>query len=156
MTNHLHLLVTPLVIGAIGKLMQSVGRRYVPEFNRAQSRTGTLWEGRFRAALIDTERYLFACYRYIELNPVRAGLASHPEGYRWSSYGANALGWLDPLVTPHERFARLGGDSTAQREAYRGLFDAELDEPTLQTIRGATRAGAALRDDWFRRELSPA
>ena len=153
MTNHVHLLVTPLAIGAIGRMMQSVGRRYVQVYNRSQGRTGTLWEDRYRATVIETERYLFACYRYIELNPVRAGLAPQPGDYRWSSHRANALGWLDPLVTPHERFEALGADSTARRREYRGMFDTLIDEPTLGLIRGATKKNAALGSDQFCREL---
>jgi putative transposase len=153
MTNHVHLLVTPLAIGAIGKLMQSVGRRYVPVFNRAHGRTGTLWEGRYRATVIETDRYLFACYRYIELNPLRAGLAPHPGDYRWSSYRANALGWLDSLVTPHDRFVALGADSVKRQEAYRGLFDTMTDDSSVWRIREATTKGSALGSDQFSREL---
>jgi putative transposase len=154
MTNHVHLLVTPFEIGAIGKLMQSVGRRYVLAFNRSNSRTGTLWEGRYKATAIDTERYLFACYRYIEMNPVRAGLADDPRDYRWSSYRANALGWLDSIVMPHERFDALGADAGTRQRAYRGLFDIPVDEPTLQLIRAATKKGSVLGEDQFCRGLS--
>ena len=91
MTNHVHLLMTPTNAGGISRVMQSVGRRYVRYFNQSYQRTGTLWEGRYRAAAIDSEQYLFACYRYIERNPVRAGMVDDPADYRWSSHAANAL-----------------------------------------------------------------
>jgi putative transposase len=110
MTNHVHLLMTPQTEDGIGKVMQSVGRRYVQYFNFTYGRTGTLWEGRYKATLIDTERYLLTCYRYIELNPVRAGLVAGPGEYPWSSYGANALGRYDPLVTLHGQYLGLGTD----------------------------------------------
>ena len=136
MTNHVHLLVTPRAEDSIPFVMQSVGRRYVRYFNDRYLRTGTLWEGRYRAALIDSDRYLFSCYRYIEMNPVRAGLVSHPRQYRWSSYGANALGQPDALVAPHERLRALGEDSEGRTAAYRGLFDQILDEQEVTHIRG--------------------
>jgi putative transposase len=86
MTNHVHLLITPEHEGSIGKALQSVGRRYVQYFNYTYQRTGTLWEGRYKATLIDSESYLLTCYRYIELNPVRADMVPHPRDYLWSSY----------------------------------------------------------------------
>ena len=92
MTNHAHLLVTPTGAGNVSRMMQAVGRRYVGSFNARYRRTGTLWEGRFKAALVDSERYLMACYRYIELNPVRAGMTTDPADYRWSSHCHNASG----------------------------------------------------------------
>ena len=147
MTNHVHLVMTPWSGTGIGKVMQSVGRRYVHYFNRKQQRTGALWEGRYRATLIDTDRYLFACYRYVELNPVRAGLVAHPAQYRWSSYRSNALGHPDPLITVHERYVALGADVMSRRLAYRSLFDTALDEPTMTEIRTATNKA------WF---LGPA
>ena len=154
MTNHVHLLVTPTTLGAIGKVMQSVGNRYVQRFNGAHQRTGTLWEGRYRATVIDTDRYLFTCYRYIELNPVRAGLTSRPDDYHWSSHRANALGWRDSLITPHERYQALGTDAAARRSAYRALFSDVFDQSTLQRIREATNGGWALGDDQFHHELA--
>jgi len=104
MTNHVHLLVTPRAEQAIGNLMQSVGRRYVRYINHVYRRTGTLWEGRYKASLIDSERYLLACYRYIELNPVRAAMVASPAQYRWSSYRCNAVGKTDTLITPHVQY----------------------------------------------------
>jgi putative transposase len=137
MTNHVHLLMTPRAENSIASVMQSVGPRYVRYFNDRYGRTGTLWEGRYRAALIDSDRYLFSCYRYIEMNPVRAGLVSHPRQYRWSSYSANALGQPDVLVAPHERLCALGDDSERRTAAYRALFDQVLDEQEVTHLRGA-------------------
>ena len=138
MTNHVHFVMTTWSSAGIGKVMQAVGRRYVQYFNRKQQRTGGLWEGRYRATLIDTDRYLLACYRYVELNPVRAGLVVHPAHYPWSSYRSNALGRLDPLVTMHDRFAALGDDARSRQAAYRALFGTALDEQTMAEIRAAT------------------
>ena len=153
MTNHVHLLMTPSSDHGIGKVMQSVGRRYVQQFNRAHRRTGTLWEGRYRATLIDTERYLLACYRYIELNPVRAGIVCRPEDYAWSSHRANARGITDALVTPHERYSALGSEAVTRRAAYRALFDNALDEATLWLIRESTNKAWALGNDRFRERI---
>lgn len=146
MTNHVHLLLTPLEKNSIGLVMQSVGSRYVPYFNRSSSRTGTLWEGRYRATLIDSDRYLLACYRYIEMNPVRAGLVRHPKAYPWSSYAANALGFRDPLVTPHPQYLALGRRVAERMAAYREMFTAVLDQETLDAIRDATNRQWALGD----------
>jgi putative transposase len=138
MGNHVHLLMTPECEVGISKVMQSVGRRYVRYFNTVRQRTGTLWEGRFRATAIDTERHLLTCYRYIELNPVRAGLVKDPAEYRWSSYGANAYGRSDSLVTPHARYLALAATSTDRRSVYRHLFEQVLDADTLLGVRTAT------------------
>jgi len=144
MTNHVHLLMTPATADGTGAVMQSVGRRYVHYFNRKYGRTGTLWEGRYRATLIDSEQYLLTCYRYIELNPVRAGLVANPGQYRWSSYGANALGLYDPLVAPHALFRALGYDDESRMAAYRALFHDGLDVRTMSAIRDATNKAWAL------------
>lgn len=141
MTNHVHLVMTPVDDGSIGRVMQSVGRRYVRYFNDRYERTGTLFEGRYRAALIDSESYLFTCHRYVELNPVRAGITRIPDEYLWSSYRANALGHEDALVTPHGLYVALGSDPTAQRLAYRGLFRPVVDDASVAAIRDATHGG---------------
>lgn len=108
MTNHVHLLMIPTEEGAIGKVIQSVGRRYVQYFNYCYKRTATLWEGRYKSTIVDTERYALTCYRYIEMNPIRAGMHAYPEDYRWSSYQYNALGLDDNLVTPHPAYLCIG------------------------------------------------
>jgi putative transposase len=154
MTNHVHLLLSPTRAGAIGRVMQSVGRRYVPYFNWCQNRTGGLFEGRFRATPIDTERYLLTCYRYIERNPVRAGMVHDPAKWRWSSYRANAFGEADSLITPHAVYLALAADAPSRRAAYRSIHAQELDESTLIAIRTAARTGWALGSDQFRKEVA--
>lgn len=154
MTNHVHLLMTPQDAAAIGKAMQSVGRRYVGYFNAAYERTGTLWEGRYRSAPVDSERYLLTCYRYIELNPVRAGLVLDPGDYRWSSYRANALAQRDAVVTPHERFSSLGSDPASRRAAYRALFEQTIGDALLDEIREATNKRWVLGSDVFKAEMA--
>ena len=144
MTNHIHLLVTPDSEDSIAKTMQSVGRRYVQYFNTTYQRTGTLWEGRYKAALIDSENYLFKCSRYIELNPVRANMVNHPSEYRWSSYRANALGKYDSLIKPHQMYLDLASNKKARQVAYRDIFKAHIDEKTLDEIRHSTQKGWVL------------
>ena len=131
----------------------SLGRRYVQYFNYRYRRTGTLWEGRYKASLIDTEQYLLTCYRYIDLNPVRAAMVEHPAQYRWSSYHANAKGMADPLVTPHEMYRSLGSDKARRLEAYRALFRHAVNEKTLDEIRDATNRAWVLGGDRFRKEV---
>ena len=154
MTNHVHLLMTPSTETAIGQVMQSVGRRYVGHFNSTYRRTGTLWEGRYKATVVETESYLLACYRYIELNPVRAGLVERPRVFPWSSHGANAFGECDALVSPHEVYSQLGRHDAARRAVYRGFFDVPLDETTVTTIRDATQKGWTLGSKKFRQEIA--
>ena len=108
MTNHVHLLVTPGAPGSAAAMLQDIGRRYVRVINTIHGRTGTLWEGRFKSSLVDTERYLLTCHRYIELNPVRAGLAAHPSAYPWSSHAHYAAGKSNNLITEHAAFRGLG------------------------------------------------
>lgn len=103
MTNHVHLLLTPEEVERVPQVLISVGRRYVQYVNHTYGRTGTLWDGRYKSSLVQAETYLLFCHRYVELNPVRAGMVADPARYRWSSYRANALGEADTLVTPHER-----------------------------------------------------
>ena len=156
MGNHVHLLLTPRERGGVGRIMQSVSRNYAAAFNRRNGRSGTLWEGRYRASIIDSERYYFVCCRYIELNPVRAGLAETAERYPWSSHRANALGRPDPLVTPHALYRALGPGSAPRREAYAALFSRPLPEATLQAVRRASRRARPLGDDDFRERLRQA
>ena len=153
MTNHVHLLVTPARPTAIAQAMQSVGHRYVQHFNRWHGRTGTLWEGRYKAVVIDSEEYLLTCYRYIERNPVRAGIVAEPGAYMWSSYGANAFGRPDPLITPHRLYLRLGRSERVRRAAYRALCSVELDTGAAHTLRHAAETGWALGGARFRREV---
>jgi len=156
MTNHVHLLLTPTKTEGVALLMKHLGQRYVQYVNRTYRRTGTLWEGRFRSCLTQDERYVLACHRYIELNPVRAAMVAHPAAYRWSSYRANAEGLGDPLLTPHEEYRRLGRDGAERRERYRALFEAHLDPQTLVEIREATNGNYALGSDRFKDEITRA
>jgi len=156
MTNHVHLLLTPSTAESLPGMMQSLGRRYVRMINARYRRTGTLWEGRYKAAPLDSDAYFFACCRYIELNPVRAKMARDPRDYPYSSYGANALGEADALVRRHSLFARLGPDAEAQQEAYRALFREELDERFADNLRAATNGGWALGDERFKKEIADA
>jgi putative transposase len=149
MTNHVHLLVTPDTESSLSKTLQSIGRRYVQYFNFTYARTGTLWEGRYKSTLIDSERYLLTCMRYIEMNPVRAVMVAHPGDYPWSSYLANAQGIENSLISRHELFQRLGRADDVRLSAYRQLFRAQVSKADVDAIRDATNKGWALGDSRF-------
>ena len=153
MTNHVHLLVTPEREEAIGKMMQMLGRYYIQHYNYRYRRTGTLWEGRYKATLIDSERYLLTCMRYIELNPVRAGMVAHPAAYPWSSYRYNALGHVDKLLVPHQEYRRLGKAQEERRSFYRQLFRIRIAEKTLDEIRRSTNKAWVLGDERFKHRM---
>ena len=119
MTNHVHLLMTPKTKEDISKLMQSLGRRYVRYFNREYKRTGTLWEGRFKSSVVQTEYYFLQCQRYIELNPVKAGMVEDPAEYSWSSYQSHDLGRKVVMLSPHAEYLKLDKNEKARQEAYR-------------------------------------
>jgi putative transposase len=129
------------------------GRYYVQYFNYRYKRTGTLWEGRYKATLLDSESYLLTCYRYIELNPVRAGMVDHPSEYQWSSYAYNTVGEDNDLITPHERYLALDKDDEARRSAYRALFDCHIDMREIREIREATNKSWVLGSDRFKDEI---
>lgn len=150
MTNHVHLLMSPSDGTGISRVMQSVGRRYVQYVNRRYERSGTLWEGRHRASLVDSETYLLACYRYIELNPVRAGMVECPEDYRWSSYRAHALGDADRLVADHATFLALGDSEAERQAAYRDLFVEHARTADTNAIRDAAELCVPLGSDRFK------
>ena len=150
MTNHVHLLATPQEERAVSKMMQLVGRHYVRYFNHTYQRTGTLWEGRFKSCLVQEDEYLFYCYRYIELNPVRANMVEHPADYRWSSYHANALGVESRLRKLHPLYLELGDTAKDREEHYRGLFEAHVDNRMIDDIRTATNKGLVLGNDIFK------
>ena len=122
MTNHVHLLLTPTRSASAANLMKQLGQRYVQYINRTYKRSGTLWEGRFRSSIIEQQDYLFICQRYIELNPVRAGMVPHPGEYPWSSYQVNAQGRMSELITPHPLYLDLGHNKQERQDAYRELF----------------------------------
>ena len=156
MTNHVHLLITPQTPGSLPRTMQSLGRRYVRYVNATYRRTGTLWEGRYRAAPIDSEAYFLACCRYIELNPVRARMVRHPRDYRWSSYRAHAQGRADLLLTGHGLYDRLGRTAATRQQQYRALFRAAPNEDFVQDLRAATNGGWALGDARFKQQIAKA
>lgn len=156
MTNHVHLLMTPHEAAGVSATLQAVGRRFVPYINHCYGRTGTLWEGRFKASMVQEEDYLLACYRYIELNPVRAGMVERPEDYRWSSYRANAMGAADPVPTPHPLYFALGGSAEERQTAYRSLFGAPLGQDLVRDLRACLRTGTPLGHDRFRAQVEQA
>ena len=137
MTNHVHILVTPMIDFGISQMMQALGRRYVYYINKTYQRTGTLWEGRFKASLIDSDRYLLTCMRYIELNPVRANMVQHPGEYQWSSYHVNAQLGEKNLIIRHPIYDQLGNTATQRQEAYRELFREVMNDDSIHQIRDA-------------------
>jgi len=153
MTNHVHLLVTPQEEGGVSIMMQSLGRRYVQYFNRKYKRTGTLWEGRFKSCLVDTEAYLLTCYRYIELNPVRAKMVTHPKDYQWSSYQINSGNKKSELLTPHDEFLKLGKTEFERFKAYCNLFNKPLSSEKVEQIRTSTHRGLVVGSEKFKNEI---
>jgi len=156
MTNHIHLLATPAYEDSVSKTFQSAGRKYVQYFNLTYKRSGTLWEGRYRATVVDSEQYLLSVMRYIEMNPVRAGMVAHPRDYLWSSHRRYAYGdtslnlsWL----IAHDEYQRLARTDEARQVGYRALFKANIDADTLSAIRDCTHGGWALGGEKFRREI---
>lgn len=154
MSNHVHLLLTPGAAGQVGRMMQSLGRRYVRHFNDRHRRTGTLWEGRYHACLVDSDEYFLSCSRYIELNPVRAGMVTRPADYPWSSYGANALGVADPLVAVHASYLALGSAAFQRQCVYRAIVDESPDPSELDVIREKLRCQTVLGSDAFKKTVS--
>lgn len=154
MTNHVHLLLTPKAPQACTTLMKHLNQRHAQYVNRTYQRTGSLWDGRFRSCLTESRRYVLACYRYIELNPVRAGMVAAPSEYSWSSYAANAQGVDSTLVTPHEEYLALGQEPLTRRAAYGDLIRDALQPSLLDDIRQSTNGGYALGGDPFRLQIS--
>jgi len=154
MTNHVHLFLTPTYADACGGLMKELSQRYAHYFNKRYKRTGTLWEGRFRSCVAESARYVLACYRYIELNPVRAGMTSHPSGYSWSSYPVNSGQRSDPLVRAHAEYTALGESPEIRHAAYKRLVADSLDPSVLASIRHATNGGYPLVSDDLKARLA--
>ncbi len=151
MDNHAHLLVTSPEAGATGRMMQALGRRYVRLFNARHQRTGTLWEGRYKACLVDGEQYLLRCVRYIDLNPVRARLTDDPCRFRWSSCAALCGLRPDRLLTLHPAQLALGNTSTSRAAAYRAMLDEAVTDTELDAIRSYLQQQRAWGRDDFRR-----
>jgi putative transposase len=160
MTNHVHLLLTPHGADGASLLMKHLSQRYVQYVNRVYGRTGTIWEGRYRSCLTQSAFYVLACYRYIELNPVRARMVADPREYRWSSHASNAFGAASPLIQPHEEYLRLGRTDADRRVAYRSLFEGAIgidsDVESVRQIREATVGNVALGDKGFQAQIAAA
>lgn len=156
MTNHVHLLMTPSDRQGISKVMQSVGRTYVKTINQSYGRTGTLWEGRHKASAISSEHYLLTCQRYIELNPVRAGMVDHPGDYLWSSYHANAGNKKIQCIEPHPCYLVLGKTDSERQHAYRELFSSTIPADQLHAIRNCIQHNYPMGNDRFKAEIEAA
>ena len=141
MTNHVHLLATPRDAKGCALLMKHLAQRHAKRINGKNARTGTLWEGRPYSGLVANDEYAIACYRYVELNPVRAGMVEHPSRYRWSSYAANVRADLPSFITPHPAFRALGIDEPRRAAAYQALCEEPLKPQTIGEIRRATHSG---------------
>jgi putative transposase len=153
MTNHVHLLVSPETEKGVSQLMQSLGRYYVGYINKTYQRSGTLWEGRYKSTLVDSDNYFLLVSRYIELNPVRAGMVNHPAQYPWSSYRGNALETNIELLSAHHCYQALGSNDLERKNAYRALFEHDIDELTLAEIRDATHKAWVLGNNRFKQQI---
>lgn len=149
MTNHVHILLTPWANTSASRMMQKLGASYAAGINAVYERTGSLWEGRFKSSLVDSERYVLACYRYIELNPVRAGMVRHPADYRWSSYRHHALEFSEYPVRPHSEWLALGAHPEARRERYAELVEQGMTDGELETFRRSVRNGLPTGSERF-------
>ncbi len=153
MTNHTHLLLTPEKADGVSRLLQTLGRYYVRYINETYNRTGTLWEGRYKSTLVDSETYFLTVSRYIELNPVRANMVNHPAEYPWSSYKKNSMGKEIELLTPHRCYLSLGKNDAERQVAYQALFENQIPAYTLKEIREATNKGWVLGDERFKKQI---
>lgn len=153
MTNHIHILVTPSDTQGITRMMQFIGRHYVPYINHTYGGSGSIWEGRYKANLVQDESYLLTCMRYIELNPVRASMVRTPAQYKWSSFHRNGRGMEDELVVPHDLYQKLGKSNQIRQLAYKALFKAHIDDIELKDIRNAWQTGTPLGNDYFRQKV---
>ena len=153
MTNHVHLLLTPLHDNAVSQLMQYLGRLYVRYFNFAYARSGTLFEGRFKSSLVQQEEYFISCLRYIELNPVRAGMVVDPGDYRWSSYRVHGFGLSTQLWEPHRAYLSLGEHALERQKAYLSLMSKKLDSEVIIKIRQCANSGLVLGSEKFRAQV---
>lgn len=147
------MLVTGGRLGCISAMMQALGRRYVRYFNDRHQRTGTLWEGRFKSSLVDSESYLLRCYRYIELNPVRAHMVARAEDYAWSSASANAFGKPDRVVSPHPVYSNLGKDRSSRLRSYRALLSEPVVANENANIRAHINQGKVLGSARFQQQI---
>jgi len=153
MTNHVHLLLTPETAEGVSRLFQALGRYYVRYINQTYNRSGTLWEGRYKSSLVDSEIYFLIVSRYIELNPVRAKMVSHPTEYPWSSYQQNAMGKVIELVTSHSCYLSLADSDIKRQDVYQSLFEHQIPAYTLEEIREATNKGWVLGNERFKKQI---
>ena len=153
MTNHVHMPLTPEDAAGVSTVMQSLGRRYVQYINKTYRRSGTLWEGRHKASLVDAAQYLLACHRYIEMNPVAAGMVEHPADYRWSSYSANAGYKHSKFISPHDVYTGLADGLENRTKKYRELFSSALPKDMLHQIRAAAEFSVPLGNSRFKAEV---
>jgi putative transposase len=149
MRNHVHILGTPGSEKSMPNVMQALGRRYVPFFNRRYQRTGVLWESRYRPALVHDQRYWLTCMRYVELNAVRAGIVSGPEKYRWSSYRHHALGFHDDVLTEHPLYLNLGATPESRQQAWREFCGNQMSQSELDALRQAMKRGLVIAEPTF-------
>lgn len=156
MTNHVHLLLTPEEASGPSRMMKHLGQCFVQHINRTYERSGTLWEGRFKSCLAQNENYALHCYRYIELNPVRANMTSHPGDYRWSSFRHNGGGLENDLITPHPSYLNLGDNASRRQATYRSLVESGVSEDLATSIRSATNGNFVLGSKTFSREIERA
>jgi putative transposase len=156
MTNHVHMLLTPWDEASASRTIQRLGAMYTARINLAYRRTGSLWEGRFKSSLVDSERYVLACYRYIELNPVRAGIVRQPSDYRWSSYRQHAVGTSEYPIVPHAEWLALGPDAAIRRERYARLVAQGMPDKELETLRRCARNGLPAGSRRFKAEIEAA
>lgn len=153
MTNHFHLLVSSPTGEALSSLMQDIGRRYVQYINQTYQRTGGLWQGRYKSSHVQSEVYLLACMRYVELNPVRAGMVQAAGDYRWSSYRANAFGEENHLISPHDEYIALGRGPEERTQTYQALFVTEADDHAYSLLRTATQQGVVAGESRFAEQI---
>jgi len=153
MDNHVHLLLSTKEPSHISKVMQHIGRKYVPYFNHKYEKSGTLWEGRFKGSMIESEQYLLCCYRYIELNPVRANMVKRPEEWKWSSYASNGYGVENQLIKPHPLYLAIHKDKETRANYYREAFRQVLDASVIDDLRSAVQTGTPLGNTKFKEEV---
>ena len=153
MTNHVHLLMTPQSDSGVTRLLQTLGRQYVRYFNYAYQRSVTLFEGRYKSSVVQHEEYFLNCLRYIELNPVRAGMVKDPGDYKWSSYRAHAFGVRPRMWTGHEQYLRMGGNDKERHSCYRKWVEEVMSTETVSKIRHCINTGLVLGTDRFREQV---
>ncbi len=153
MSNHVHLLVTPEQKNSISLMFQSIGRLYVNYINKTYHRSGTLWEGRHKGSIIDTENYFMTCMKYIELNPVRAEIVSDPIDYPWSSYTANGYNKPNAIITKHQLYLSIASSEVNRVEIYRNLFKRTIEKDTLKDIRCSIQSGTPLGNEKFLKKI---